>query len=229
MKEFLTIIGIFIALFFTYHLVWFLIFKRTFKPVLMYHRITDEEKPIDIRYQIHKGKPLNLDSMKVRPSEFESQLKYLKQKGFITPSLREDLFKIKDKAVYMTFDDGYVDNYTNAFPRLQKYDFKGIFYITAGLIENGFMPIDQNDQQVSNRLMNHEELNILNRAGMQIGSHSMTHPWLNDIGIDLNIEIVQSKLILEEKLGIKIDTFAYPGGLYDNEVLNLVKNIIKRP
>ena len=84
-------------------------------PVLLYHQVaisTPEEDPFRL------GVP---------PARLETQMKYLYEEGFTTITLSEYLVlkenrnEDKDKLVVITFDDGYLDTYTNAFPILQKY------------------------------------------------------------------------------------------------------------
>ena len=203
------------------HLIWFMIFKRTFTPVLMYHRVTGDTKKDDVRFIIHKGKRLDLDSMKVSPTNFDVQMAYLKKKGYQTLDLKKDFHK--PKTVYITFDDGYEDNYLFAFNSLKKYGLKATFFITSELAIKGlFMPIDSNDKRVENRLLTTNQIREMSEAKMQIGSHTLTHPWLTHEGVNIEDEIVKSKRELEEIIGKEVTTFAYPGGLYNDKVLELV-------
>lgn len=221
---FLYIIIILASLFLLYHLVWYLIYKRNFVAVLMYHRVTDDEKPNDLRYQMHKGSMLDLDTMKVKPDVFEKQMAYLKKKKFITKHLDDLIFSNGNKNVYITFDDGYYDNYENAYRILKKYDLCSTFFLTAGLIENrDYMPIDKNDDRDINKLMNWNEIKTMVDNGMQMGSHTLYHNFLTNSGVNLEEEIVDSKIFLENRIGSQIDVFAYPAGMYNDKVLELVK------
>lgn len=218
------IIIILIVLFMLYHLVWYLLFKRKFIPVLMYHRVTDDDKPKDIRYQMHKGKMLDLDTMKVKPHVFDKQIAYLSKKGYIAGTLNKKSLEKESKKVYITFDDGYYDNYDKAFPILNKYNFKATFFLTVGLIEEKtYMPIDLNDMRIQNRLMDWPEIREMAKVGMQLGGHTLNHNWLTNDGINLEEEIEDSKIFIEEKTGYPVTVFAYPAGMYNDKVLELVK------
>ena len=61
--------------------------------------------------------------------------------------------------------------------------------------------------------------------GMKIGSHTMNHPWLTDNDINLEDEIIKSRDLIIKRSNIVVDTFAYPGGLYNDSVVDLVRNI----
>ena len=222
---FVYIIIILTSFFLLYHLVWYLRFKRSFVPILMYHRITDDEKPKDKRYLMHKGVILDLDTMKVKPAMFEKQMAYLKKKKYISKFLDNKTLEKDEKKVYITFDDGYSDNYEYAFPILKKYGFTATFFLTAGLIEyKSFMSIDESDQREENRLMNWWEVIEMAKWGMQLGSHTLFHPWLSDDSINLKQEIIDSKIFIEEKTNFLVNVFAYPAGMYNDKTLELVRD-----
>ena len=218
-------IMIFIFLLFVVHLVLFIKFRKHFVPVFMYHRITDDKKDDKVRYQLHKGNQLDLDSMKVSPTQFDKQMNYLFKKKYTVGRLTKDSLIKKSKHAYITFDDGYKDNFLFAYPTLKKYNQVGIFYVTADLIDQDkFMPIDINDKRNENKLLSWDEIIIMAQDNMQIGSHTMNHPWLTDSNVNQEEEIVLSKKLIEEKTKIKVDTFAYPGGLYNEESILLAKS-----
>ena len=219
---------IFTFLFVIIHVIMFIIFKKDYVPVLMYHRITDDKKQTDVRYIKHKGSILDLDSMKVSPSNFYDQMKYLYDNNYKVSSLDKDVFHKSGKNIYVTFDDGYKDNFTHAYPILKQFNQVGIFYITAKLIDDDtFMPIDLNDKRYANRLMTWDEIKVMANDNMQIGSHTLNHPWLTDSNVNLEEEIVLSKELIMDKSGILVDTFAYPGGLYNEDVINITRNNYK--
>src|SRR5262245_45871507 len=102
-------------------------------PILMYHYISASPSATDrIRY-----------GLSVPPEMFEAQLRLLSNHGYNTITLRE-LYEylaigtaLPDNPIVLTFDDGYVDNYTNAFPLLQKYGMRGTFFILTGPADDG--------------------------------------------------------------------------------------------
>ncbi len=127
--------------------------KPIFAPILLYHHIRDIEKPG--RYD-------------VSPATFETQLQYLKQWGYTSITIGQlvDALKYSDplpeKPVIITFDDGALDVYQNAFPIMQKLGFVGTFYI----VSNRLRAID---------FVNVTQLREMIAAGWEIGSHSHSH------------------------------------------------------
>jgi len=115
----------------------------------------------------------------VSPSRFESHLKYLKENGYQAITLDELLDflatgkSLPEKPVVLTFDDGYADNYTNAFPLLQKYGMTGHFFIITDFV---------NEQRVE--YMTWPQIEEMSAAGQRFGSHSRNHPDLKGKSTD---------------------------------------------
>jgi len=159
--------------------------------ILLYHHVGIS--PIESQYYIH-------------PENFSLQMKALDEWGF-TPIPLSLLVKainegaiLPEKSVVISFDDGRMDIYENAFPIMQKYDFTGIFYVlSGGLGDKGLVDV--------------AELQEMAAAGWEIGSHSNSHADLSKIGADASYrEVVRSREILEEELGFPVTSFAYPFG-----------------
>lgn len=172
-------------------------------PVLYYHSIDYEEG----------------NELRVPPEEFESHMQLLNQNGYESISINElyqYLYEGKDlpeKAFALTFDDGYEDNYTNAFPIAEKYGFQGtIFMVTNWIDGTGYLK--------------REQLLEMSQAGWQIESHTMTHPYLDSISSEqIKVEISSSKKVLEELLGKTVKVIAYPYGVYDPLIQEVSKNM----
>lgn len=112
----------------------------------------------------------------------------------------------------MTFDDGFTDNFAHAMPLLQKHGAKAAFFITTGDIgrkdHNGFEHMDGN------------QIRQLHEAGMTIGSHTMTHPWLAKLGREeARAELHNSKASLEEIISRPVEHLCYPSGSFNNAVV----------
>lgn len=158
--------------------------------ILMFHHVTDEN--VD-----------TLDTCKCTISRFEEILIQLCKEGsnFITVDqlLNELKRKTGEKFVVLTFDDGSDDLYWNAYPILKRMNIPFIVYITTSFInKHGYL--------------NDEQLEMLNDEALcTIGSHTITHPLLR-YSKDAYFEILQSKKLLEKRLGKRIDHFAYPYG-----------------
>lgn len=166
-------------------------------PIAMFHYIRSVAKNQDAL-----GYNLSTD-----PNLFESELKWLKENGFATIHLANiSLEGVPEKSIALTFDDGYEDFYTEAWPRLKKYGFTASIGIIVGRIDqSGYLTSDQ--------------IKELAESGIEIMSHSLTHPDLTKIDSeDLQKEIFDSKEQLEGKFGQKIFGFVYPSGKYNDSV-----------
>jgi peptidoglycan/xylan/chitin deacetylase (PgdA/CDA1 family) len=171
-------------------------------PVLMYHSIGVEE-----------GNPIKMPA-----EQFDAEMKYIKDQGYTTLTMDElynyfeNSVPIPDKSVVITLDDGYVDNYTGAFPILKKYGLKAtIFMITSAVDTNpGFLTSAQ--------------LQEMEKYGIEIESHTVTHPDLDTLSYSKQLsELTESKAALEKILGRTVEYVAYPTGKYNDDTLKAVK------
>lgn len=173
-------------------------------PVLMYHSIG-----------VEKNNPI-----KMPKEQFETEMKYLKDNGYTTLSLKElyDYFENKvpvpDKSVVITLDDGYEDNYTEAFPILKRYGLKAtIFVITSN--------VDKNSAFITS-----SQIKEMDSAGIEIESHTVTHRDLDKLTYkEQYAELKDSKSFLEGLLGKNIDYMAYPTGKYNDNTIKAVKAV----
>ncbi len=156
----------------------------------------------------------------IKPGDFEKQLLTLRRKGFKSMSLESYLqtlkvsskFSTKGKYVIITFDDGWQDNYMNAFPILQKYGYTATIFLAVAYIG------EKEDY------LTWEQVMKMHRAGFEFGSHTLTHPHLTRIPIaKAREEITESKKALEIRLGKEIKTFCYPYGEYNQSIIQLVR------
>jgi peptidoglycan/xylan/chitin deacetylase (PgdA/CDA1 family)/glycosyltransferase involved in cell wall biosynthesis len=184
-------------------------------PVLMYHRVL-ESPPQGSSHGIW-----------VSAQQFTSQLESLRRRGFQTITFRDyDRFLRREgtlpkRPIILTFDDGYVDNYQVAFPLLQKFGFKAVIYaVTEAERRTNFWDSDEPSAQ----LMTTSQMQELHRSGMEIGSHTMSHPHLPMLTPEeARCEIRHSKDYLEQVLGSTVFSFAYPYGELSEGVKNLVE------
>lgn len=182
-------------------------------PIIYYHRIVENKQSA--------GK----HGIYVTENQFESHLKYLNDQGFITVTFNEALQIKKEcregKFVIITFDDGYEDNYTLAFPLLKKYGFKAIIFLVARSEYNSW---DENTGEPKLKMMNQKQIKEMMKYGIEFGSHTLTHADLTMVSIkEAKKEISESKKMLEKKLGRKIKSFAYPYGNCNDEIKLFVK------
>jgi len=164
-------------------------------PVLMYHALEDDQHPADYTDAGDKVYLLQVE-------QFRQQMEYLQTNGFKTYLIDEllEMDEFPDKAVVLTFDDGHESNATLALAILQEFGFKAEFFITTGWIGKQYF-------------ISGEQIRTLSKGGMGIGSHGVTHRFLNNLASDeLQIELSESKDHLEKILSQKICGISYPGG-----------------
>ena len=184
-------------------------------PILMYHKVNPDPQT---------GKL----GLRVTPSEFEWQMKYLREEGYHSVSLGDVRDYIREgkplppKPVVITFDDGYRDNYTYALPILEDYGFTATVFVVVNTIgkENLF---DRGVQPV-NQMLNWSELRDMASRGVTIGSHTMDHPHLADQPAEVaRYQIKESKAALEKGIGQPVKYFCYPYGSYNMMVKRIVE------
>ena len=170
-------------------------------PILMYHYIRVVDDPDD-------KTGINLS---VTPDKFSEQLDYLEEEGYHTINFRDVLAgSIPEKPVILTFDDGYEDFYTSAYPELKKRNMTAVSYVITG--------------KTSNRYLAKEQIRELSNSGIEIGSHTLSHLSLSLLGDEkAEKEISLSKQVLEEIIGQEIISFCYPAGRFNAKTVELVK------
>ncbi|MGC7847627.1 polysaccharide deacetylase family protein [Desulforudis sp. 1088] len=183
-------------------------------PVLMYHKVSPDRKAGGYGLRVH-------------PREFAWQMNYLAGRGFtaISPrDLERALYEgapLPARPILITFDDGYRDNYLYALPVLEELGMQGTVFVVAGAI--GKTNFFDAESQPPNAMMSWEEIRAMERAGITIGSHTLTHPHLTQISTDqARREIVEAKRVLEKGLGHEVRYFCYPYGDYNPAVEALV-------
>lgn len=166
----------------------------------------------------HKIDNMNI-SLSVTPSDFDRQMKYLKDNHYniITPDmLYNHLTKgtaLPAKPVLITFDDGYEDNYKNAYPILKKYGFTATIFVVTGLV--GKYP----------NYLTWAQCRELKKEGFFIESHTVSHKSLTELTSEqIKAEVVQSKKTLDEKLHQNTYYFAYPTGTYNLYIAQILKD-----
>jgi peptidoglycan/xylan/chitin deacetylase (PgdA/CDA1 family) len=120
--------------------------------------------------------------------------------------------------VILTFDDGYDDFYTEAFPVLERLSLSATVLVVVDRIgkSNSW---NENPNLRSRRLLTRQEIRELHRRGVVFGSHSLTHPDLTLLSDrELRHEVSDSKSCLEDLLGSEVTSFAYPAGRVDARV-----------
>jgi peptidoglycan/xylan/chitin deacetylase (PgdA/CDA1 family) len=177
-------------------------------PILMYHHLKDL--------------PANASELEltwtVAPKNFQAQIEWLAQKSYHAITMADLNAHLKQRAplpskpIVISFDDGWEDGYTVAFPTLKKHHFIGTFF-----------PYTQ-PLGYSKLTLTWEQIREMSAAGMDFQGHTLTHPHLTQLTPDNAArEIAEAKKTLETRLNKSVVTFAYPFGEYNSVVLELVK------
>lgn len=163
-------------------------------PILMYHYIRDYHNPQD---------PLG-EQLSVSPAKFRAQLSIIKAAGYHTISV-EDFAdgKFSGKAIILTFDDGYIDHYTEALPALQELGMTATFFIVR-------------DFQDQDRYMTRTQVAELKAAGMEIGSHSLNHKNLATMEYEKAVTDISLSMVKRDSV------FAYPAGKYSSTTIDII-------
>lgn len=171
-------------------------------PVLYYHSVNDT---VD-------------NEVTISPELLKKQLEYIKYQGYITLSMNEvenyilDNQPIPEKSILITFDDGYMDNYYNAYPILKELNMKAtIFCITSELDGSYYL--------------SEEALKEMSQNNIDIESHTVNHLHLNKLTYDEQLkEMSDSKTKLENITGKKVTSIAFPFGDYNEDSVKAAKN-----
>jgi len=109
------------------------------------------------------------------------------------------------KYVVITFDDGYLDFYTHAFPLLRNYSYSATVFLPTAFINNKRSSFKQK------HCMTWDEVRHLGKEGISFGSHTVNHPQLKNLNEkEIEDELRSSKEIIENETGIAVDSFSYP-------------------
>ncbi len=175
--------------------------KDTPVPILTYHYIRDG---IDAATD-----PVGHE-LSVPPTRFAAQLDALQAAGFKPVTPAEFLAgSIDDQSIILSFDDGYADFYTGAFPALQKRGMRAVAFVISGFVDDA-----------DNRYLTSDQVREIFAGGIEIGAHSVTHPNLTKLEpTELQEELLQSRFALEKLLGDRVTAVAYPSGEYSDNVV----------
>lgn len=192
-------------------------------PVLIYHHVNP-----------HRG-----DTVTITPEAFAGQMECLHRAGFRTLTVEQLLQCVKDgadpgpRAVLLTFDDGWLDNYLYAYPVLKRYGFTATFFLVTDRVEaagSGHFPLPAGvpGHEESKRLIAGGDAGevVLNwglvREMVAEGlvafySHTRTHRGCDGLSVEeLRDELGASKRVLEENLARPCDYLCWPYGRYND-------------
>ena len=183
-------------------------------PVLAYHEVAP-----------YPGRRPARPGLLVHPASFRRQLAVLRALGYRSCTLAElgaalaAGRALPRRAVVLTFDDGYVGTHEWALPLLLRYGFSATFFLIAEDFAGGRPAAPARADPV----LSHAQVRAMLAAGMQIGSHSISHPRLSELPAgEAQRQIAASKALLEAAFGSTIESFCYPYGDYSPQLAALV-------
>jgi peptidoglycan/xylan/chitin deacetylase (PgdA/CDA1 family) len=170
-------------------------------PILMYHSICRPTGQASSPYYLTE----------TTPKIFEEHLKYFCASGYTSISLDKLVATLDSrqedgrKQFVITFDDGYRDFYTNAFPLLSNYGFSATMFLPAAYIGH------ESKVFKGKECLTWAEVHEMQKAGIQFGSHTINHPQLEEIPFaQAEHEVRTSKEMLQDALGTAVHSFSYP-------------------
>jgi peptidoglycan/xylan/chitin deacetylase (PgdA/CDA1 family) len=179
----------------------------------MYHRVAADGAPAMARYR-------------VAPDQLEAQLRYLRDAGYYSVPLERWLAAMNTrrplpgKAVVLTFDDGYRDFGTAAWPLLKRYGFGAVVFLVAGQLGAASRWDAAHGDEAP--LMSLEEIRALAAEGVAFGSHTVSHADITGIPLEAAArEALRSRRLLEDALGRPVRLLSYPYGAADEAVAHL--------
>ncbi len=166
-------------------------------PILMYHGIGNSLRGARHPYF----------ETTTSPSIFARHLQQLRDDNYKPVTLRDAVRALgtamsSQRLVAITFDDGLHDFYANALPLLEKYQFPATMFVVSGFVGSG---------DGEKQFMTWSELREVEAQGIQVGSHTVSHPKLWHLNRrDIDRELTESKRTIEDRLGKSIEAFSYP-------------------
>ena len=180
-------------------------------PILLYHSISPDGSQA-------------LADYRVSPENFEAQLRYLRDEGFVSINVTDCINWINEStplpagAVLITFDDGYTDFKKHAWPLLKEYGFSAHVFIVSG--EVGKTNRWDKAYGEVKTLMSWDDIQVLEEEGVSFGAHTHTHPTLTTLSLrNIYKQMVDSQIILGQNLDKRITSMAYPYGEFNKRVM----------
>ncbi len=182
--------------------------NQNYPIILMYHGITANGASLP------ENRVTGAELYDVTVESFEEQLQWLFDNGYFVGKSGLDSLSVPDeKKVILTFDDGEMNNCTQALSMLQKFQHTAYFFIIGKNVRKpGYM--------------GWAELRKMHEAGMTIGSHGLTHEILTNL-LDTQVEeeLLASKRYLERNLNIPIDALSIPRGFCNEKIIKMAREV----
>ena len=188
-------------------------------PILMYHSVSDPERANQ-----------QLWPFAVSPRLFDEHMKYLYEHDYasltvtqLITMLYHDRQSLPERPVVVTFDDGFADFFVNALPVLKRYNLVATLYIPTAFVGSTSRWLWR-EKEAAHAILTWDQIVEINAQGIECGGHSHTHPQLDLLPLSAaRREIWQNKELLEQRLGQRIASFAYPHGYHSVALQRIVE------
>jgi peptidoglycan/xylan/chitin deacetylase (PgdA/CDA1 family) len=187
-------------------------------PFIFYHKIDTAPKDARIRGGYTPRK------------RFARQMAFLKKQGYVFYTASEMIEHYRahgsfpSRGLAVTFDDGWKDNYLNAFPVLRELGIKATIFLISSCLGQVSAKA-QSEGESAREHLSLENVLEMSAYGIEFGSHTLNHKLLDRIPLhEVKIEVEESKRQIEEMLNQPCKIFSYPGGHYNEGVQQLVKD-----
>ena len=188
--------------------------------------------PVLLYHHIGRRQPGSYPYLTVAQTEFRKQIEWLRKHRYRFLKISEfmDAQKGKNgspgKSILLTFDDAFADLEEYAFPILQEFGINATIFVVTSQIGGTNAWEKQKGWNDSLPLLSKEQIRHWSVQGMEFGAHSHTHTDLRQLSqTELKEELTRSKSALEEIIGKKILSFAYPFGAYNDSVRKAVSAV----
>ncbi|MGK2877087.1 MAG: polysaccharide deacetylase family protein [Solirubrobacterales bacterium] len=176
-------------------------------PILMYH-VTKAAPPAGTPYP----------ELWVTPADFKGQMNWLADNGYTGITMVQlfkywdEGFKLPDKPVVISFDDGYPSHAKTARPVLARHKWPGVL----------FLGLDNVNNPETGLTASH--VKSLLASGWELGSHTISHSDLTSLSsAQLEVEVADSKAQISKRFGVDVEFFCYPAGKFDAAVVAAVE------
>ena len=180
--------------------------------ILMYHSISIPDRNETPRFIC-------------KPELFKRHIKFLVKEKYHFVSMK-DIYafyyngvNLPDKSIVLTFDDGFEDNYINAYPILKKYNIPATIFLVSHLV-------NQSSKWLSNKkkLLTWKQIKEMEKNKIDFGGHTRFHSKLTDLHLeDVFYDLKECKFKIESSIVNSVQSFAYPYGCYNLNIVNKVK------
>lgn len=187
--------------------------------------------PLILAY--HSVSERRTDGLAVRAADFEAQIAWLQRSGYRSMTLAqfaERPVQRGAKIAIITFDDGYADNYSLAFPILKRYGFTATIFLVSDYVNTDHVyhwdapKIKAPQDAPLYRVLTWEQVHEMAAYGIEFGSHTCTHPELTRLRAEqYSEEIARSRRDLRARLGREVVSFCYPRGDLNAGVIQAVE------